>query len=131
PPVRQVVESFLHAQKAADLYVPNYFLQVFSNLAAAVLGSESNRALDRGMAGAPARRTLEALERFDRVFGVLGAPRPAAGDGVPEEVRRLAEERQEARRRKDFAAADAARERLRALGWAVEDVKGGYKLKRL
>jgi cysteinyl-tRNA synthetase len=97
-----------------------------------VFAREGNRALDRGMAGAPARRTLEALERFDRVFGVLGAPPAAAGDGAPEEVRRLAEERREARRRKDFASADAARERLRALGWAVEDVKdGGYKLKRL
>ncbi len=88
-----------------------------------------NRAIDQGGVGAAeapvARRTLA---RFDSVFGVL---RDAAEEPPPEEVVRLADERQQARKRKDFAAADAIRERLRALGWSIEDTKDGAKFRRL
>jgi cysteinyl-tRNA synthetase len=89
---------------------------------------DGNRAMDQGLAGAGARKALDLLEHFDRVFGVLGE---GAGDGPPDEVVRLARERQEARQRKDFKAADAARDRIRALGWAVEDTRDGVKYRRL
>ncbi len=89
---------------------------------------EGNRAVDLGLGGAAARKALNLLEFFDRVFGVLGGP---AGEGPPEEVLRLGRERQEARKQRDFAAADAARDRIRSLGWAVEDTKDGIKFRRL
>lgn len=51
------------------------------------------------------------------------------GIAAPEEVRRLAEERAERRRAKDYQAADALRERIRALGWDVADrPDGGFDL---
>lgn len=43
----------------------------------------------------------------------------------PEEVRRLVGERAEAREARDWARADALRERIGALGWEVEDAIGG------
>ena len=89
---------------------------------------EGNRALDRGLAGAGARAALDLLGHFDRVFGVLGEE---GEERPPAEVLRLAEERQEARRRRDFPAADAAREKIRSLGWAVEDTREGVKFRRL
>jgi glycosyltransferase involved in cell wall biosynthesis len=47
----------------------------------------------------------------------------------PEEVRRLAEERAERRRTRDFSTADALRERIRALGFEVTDrPDGGFDL---
>ena len=54
----------------------------------------------------------------------------AVEEKPPGEVVALAGERQAARRRKDFKAADAARDRIRALGWAVEDTKDGMKFRR-
>ena len=51
--------------------------------------------------------------------------------GVPDEVVRLADERLEARNKQDFATADAIRERIRDLGWSVEDAKGGAKFRKL
>jgi len=89
---------------------------------------DGNRAVDQGLGGAGARTALDLLESFDRVFGVL---REGGGVKPPEEVLRLAQERQEARRRKDFKAADAAREKIRALGWAVEDTKDGVQYRHL
>jgi cysteinyl-tRNA synthetase len=47
---------------------------------------------------------------------------------VADEARRLAEERRERRAAKDFAAADALRERIRTLGFEVLDTPDGFDL---
>jgi cysteinyl-tRNA synthetase len=44
---------------------------------------------------------------------------------APEEVVAMAERRAQARAAKDFAEADAIRERIASAGWTVEDVPGG------
>jgi hypothetical protein len=49
----------------------------------------------------------------------------SGGSEVPEEVRVLAAEREKARARKDFAAADALREQIAALGYQVVDSPQG------
>ncbi len=66
------------------------------------------------------------LDDMDRVFGFLAAP-PAAPDDAG---LKLAEERQAARQRRDWAESDRLRGLLAERGWAVQDVPGGYKLKR-
>jgi hypothetical protein len=48
--------------------------------------------------------------------------------GVPDDVRRLADERDAARRRRDFASADALRERIHEAGFAVTDTPAGPEL---
>ncbi|MFM7817017.1 MAG: hypothetical protein ACKPGI_08625 [Verrucomicrobiota bacterium] len=63
----------------------------------------------------------------DRVFGLGDKPR----DEVPVEVRKIAEERLEAKRIKDFSRADSLRNQLSDLGWAVEDTSAGPKFRRL
>jgi cysteinyl-tRNA synthetase len=47
---------------------------------------------------------------------------------IPEDVRALAGEREEARRRRDFAAADALRERIHQAGFEVTDTPSGWNL---
>ena len=44
------------------------------------------------------------------------------------EARELAEERRERRAAKDFAAADALRDRIRDLGYDVTDTPDGFEL---
>ncbi len=89
---------------------------------------EVNRGIDREEIGsAGAKIALAALEKFDTVFGVLRVEKESA----PDEVVRLADERLEARNKQDFATADAIRERIRDLGWSVEDAKGGAKFRKL
>jgi cysteinyl-tRNA synthetase len=48
--------------------------------------------------------------------------------GVPAEIRRLAEERFEARARSDFAAADELRRRIEAAGYEVQDRPDGFRV---
>ena len=48
---------------------------------------------------------------------------------IPQEVLDLAEQRQAARAARDFAAADALRDQITALGYVVEDTKAGPVVK--
>jgi cysteinyl-tRNA synthetase len=71
------------------------------------------------------RATLEAM---DGIFGVL-LPR-AEEDRLSPEEQRLFDERQEARKRREFGRADAARKALEELGIVLEDTPKGTRWRR-
>src|SRR3954465_6441181 len=61
------------------------------------------------------------------MLGVLGLDNLlAAGAQAPAEVVAKAEERENARVARDFAAADRLRDEIAAAGWTVRDVPGGF-----
>jgi cysteinyl-tRNA synthetase len=69
--------------------------------------------------------------RLDLVLSGLelfGLESLAEQEAAPEDVRRLAEARQEARLRRDFAEADRLRRELVARGWEARDTTGGFEL---
>ena len=47
------------------------------------------------------------------------------------EIMELARKRQEARKAKDFAAADALRDELKSKGYVIEDTPAGMKVKKI
>ena len=70
------------------------------------------------------------LEDWDRVLQVDLTTAPGqAGDEAPEEAQALARQRDAARAAKDWAAADALRGQLEAMGWAAEDSPVGTTLR--
>jgi cysteinyl-tRNA synthetase len=73
------------------------------------------------------REVNAAIERFDSVLSVFGQPRCEMLD---DEIQKLIEERQEARRRRDFTRADEIREQLAERGVVLEDTKDGVRWKR-
>ena len=87
----------------------------------------------------PDRATLisyaDALETaYDRILGLnLFAEDPATDDGAltGDLVELLIELRKEARGRKDFASADAIRDRLKSIGIALEDGKEGTRWEKV
>jgi cysteinyl-tRNA synthetase len=88
---------------------------------------ETNKALAANtISPEQAAAELAAWNRVDAVFG-LGSTR---ADGTPAELLALLEERQAARKAKDFKRSDAIRDELKAKGWMIEDTPKGPRLKR-
>lgn len=91
---------------------------------------ELNRLLANKMPAEQAAAALSTWARLDSVLG-LGVGQFAAVDDVPAELAALLEERQAARKAKDFNRSDAIRDELKAKGWAIDDTPKGARLKRL
>jgi cysteinyl-tRNA synthetase len=70
---------------------------------------------------------LELLRRFDTVLNIFGDEQREMLDS---EIQNLIDERQEARRRRDFARGDEIRDELVGRGIILEDTKDGVRWKR-
>jgi cysteinyl-tRNA synthetase len=73
------------------------------------------------------RELIATVERFDSVLNIFGK---ADGELLDEEIQALIDERQEARRRRDFARADEIRDDLAGRGVILEDTKDGVRWKK-
>jgi cysteinyl-tRNA synthetase len=85
--------------------------------------AEGNRRLDAGERVGPGS--------LAEMLHVIGLANLLEGeDEADAEAKRLMDEREAAREARDFAAADAKRDELAALGWTVRDTPAGPKLVR-
>jgi cysteinyl-tRNA synthetase len=71
---------------------------------------------------------LALIGDYDRVLG-LNLLESKKDSGLPAEVEQLLRKRQEARTAKDWAGSDAIRGQILALGYVVEDGKGGQTVR--
>jgi cysteinyl-tRNA synthetase len=134
---RAIAESAerFEAALADDLNTAQALAAVFDMI------REANIAMDRGAFRAGDRAAARAvLDKFDAIFAVLiddDAQRLAAlgissgATAADAEIEALVAERQAARKRKDFKAADKIRQELADRGILLEDIKdGGIRWKR-
>jgi cysteinyl-tRNA synthetase len=92
------------------------------------LSREVNTALARKKVKAENQQELLALiDRFDSVLNIFGKQEREMLDS---EIQALIDERQEARRRRDFARGDEIRDELASRGIIREDTKDGVRWKR-
>jgi cysteinyl-tRNA synthetase len=66
---------------------------------------------------------------FDKVLGLGFAL--LKQEKIPEEILRLVQAREEARKNKDFSKSDELREKINALGYKVKDLSNGQKVYKL
>ncbi len=99
-----------------DLNLPQALAVVWS------LVREGNRRQDR--------RAWKLLLDFDRVLGLRLGETVEGEQEIPADVRALAEEREQARRLRDWARADRLRAEILSRGFVIEDTKEGWRLKR-
>ncbi|MBQ6146988.1 MAG: cysteine--tRNA ligase [Clostridia bacterium] len=80
-------------------------------------------------------RTKKAIDAttalYTELMDVLGLMPREKAEEFPREVLDLLDERQAARKAKDYARADEIREQLKGLGYAIEDSRQGAKLKKI
>jgi cysteinyl-tRNA synthetase len=92
------------------------------------LTREVNTALaDCALRADDQRELLALLDRFDTVLNIFAR---AGREMLDAEIQSLIDERQEARRRRDFARADEIRDQLAARGITLEDTRDGVRWKR-
>jgi len=92
------------------------------------LTRDVNTALARKKLGEENKRELlEIFSRFDLVLNIFGED-PA--ERLDHEIQSLIDQRQEARRRRDFARADELRHELVQRGIVLEDTKDGVRWKK-
>ena len=87
---------------------------------------ETNRLLAEGKLTPAA--AAAALAGWDKVDSVFALGRKPDADAPPEFVA-LLDQRQAARKAKDFKKSDAIRDELKAKGWVIEDTPKGPRLK--
>jgi cysteinyl-tRNA synthetase len=91
---------------------------------------ETNTAMDAGeFLAANVASAKDVLARFDRVFDIL-EPRQEAGAIPDAAVQSLVDERNAARKTRNFARADEIRQELLEKGVILEDTKDGVRWKR-
>jgi cysteinyl-tRNA synthetase len=105
----------------ADLDTPRALAAVFGFV------REINHLMDRHpLSVADRQRVVDRLRAVDRVLALL----PGAAPELPAELQTLVTEREEARKRRDWARADALRAELLARGIVLEDTPQGVRWKR-
>jgi cysteinyl-tRNA synthetase len=88
---------------------------------------ETNRAMDQNeMDAVSANAWLEWWKRANSVLDLEAATDVA----IPDEVVQLVQQRENARREKNWKRSDELREQISALGWEVRDTKDGPKVTR-
>ena len=73
---------------------------------------------------------IDASEMFEKLVSVLGLLYERKSEALDDEIEALIQKRQEARKNRDFAAADAIRDELKAQGIILEDTAQGVKWHR-
>jgi len=76
---------------------------------------------------AEARAALHVLSELSEVLGLLGKKTA----DIPEEIKKLAEERQLARMNRNWTLSDKLRDEIKSKGFLVEDAKDGQKVRAL
>ena len=89
-----------------------------------------NTAVKDGCSKGFASACLQMIHGLADVLGLLSGAEEEE-DGISEEILQMVEERQAARKSRDFARADELRDLLKEKGFAVEDTPQGPKIVRL
>ena len=121
--INKYSEKFKHAM-SDDLNISEALAAVFS------LQKEANILIASGKLGKTgAELLLNTFKKFDTVLAVFEFEKEK--EKIPPEIVKIAEKRQEARKNKDFAASDLLRDKLKELGWNIEDTPSGPRITKL
>ncbi len=76
-----------------------------------------------------AQGKIETIKEIDRVFGLKLTEEEKIE--IPKEIKKLIKDREEARKKKNWQEADNIRNRIKKLGFSVDDTDKGTKIRKL
>ncbi len=91
------------------------------------LSQRSNQYLETGRNKQVLRGLYSLYRQFLDVLGLISETRT---EKIPDEVLKLVEERESARKKKEWTISDALREKIKSLGYIVQDTKEGPNVKK-
>ena len=71
---------------------------------------------------------FQTIAKMDEVFGLDLLKKEKVK--IPTEIKKLVEERQKAREKKDWKKSDELREKIKEMGWIVKDTKEGWEIEK-
>ena len=89
------------------------------------LVSAINVEIDGGASKEFADKALSMIQELADVLGVL---QRSQDDTIGDDIRRLVDERQQARKEKDWARADEIRDQLSSMGYILKDTPQGVQI---
>jgi cysteinyl-tRNA synthetase len=87
----------------------------------------ANRYLETGRNKQVLRKIYSLYRQFSDVLGLFAE---TGKTKIPDEVMKLVEERESARKKKEWAISDALRQQIKSLGYVVQDTKEGPNVKK-
>ena len=121
-PEKLVFAPFMETALDDDLNISGALGNLFDSIRL------TNTQIARNLLSSEEARGILAI--WQHIDQVLGFGMPAKSD-VPAEVQSLVDERQAARKAKNFRRSDEIRNQLAKLGWTVEDTAKGPRAKRV
>ena len=91
------------------------------------LSHSANRYLETGRNKQVLTRIYSLYRQFSDVLGLFAE---TGKTKIPDKVMKLVEERESARKKKEWAISDALREQIKSLGYVVQDTKEGPNVKK-
>jgi len=76
-----------------------------------------------------AKGKLKTIAKMDEVFGLDLLKKDDVK--IPEEIKKIADERQKVRDAKDWKKSDELRDKIKSMGWEIKDTKEGYSLVKI
>ena len=76
-----------------------------------------------------AKGKYQTIKKIDEVLGLKLLEKENIQ--IPLDIEKIAEERSEARRKKEWKKSDELREKLKSFGWGIQDTKQGQELKKI
>jgi cysteinyl-tRNA synthetase len=77
-----------------------------------------------------AEHAAAGVAAWEKIVAVLGLA-PSETAEAPADILALLEQREAARKARDFKRSDALRDELKGKGWVIEDTPKGARLKRI
>lgn len=112
----QKVESDFYKELDDDFNTPSALAVIFDFI------KETNKQLDENrVSKKDAKSILAFLKKFNEVFDIIDFKKPS----IPIEIKRLADEREKARKEQDWRRSDEIRKEIEDKGYKVEDTSSG------